>query len=282
MKEVDQEMCVHGSPSAARGGKGAGGLGLFNALPSTHPGETMTIWTKKHTTFSVQNRLTPTARELWQWLLDEMPEGSNEIIDLRDFNKWVKKTRGTPHDPKTVKSAAKQLVDAGVVIHTKSYTAYVWRWTLKSINLLLPPISRPTKKKSALPPQIPDLDPSNDESLETGINSSRNLDLPAGNTDEILAECEAAGIPFVKAERPRVLGFPLHQVKMALAYFRYRYPDEESRQELRSFQGTLIYFLRKKCWNLNQNFLGNLCAYELVPDWVFNLCLSDQTLTGVV
>jgi hypothetical protein len=35
-------------------------------------------------------------------------------------------------------------------------------------------------------------------------------------------------------------------------------------------------------WNLNQNFLGNLCAYELVPDWVFNLCLSDQTLTGVV
>jgi hypothetical protein len=189
-------------------------------------------------------------------------------------------TRDTPTP--TIKSAAKQLRDAGVLIHTKSYTAYVWRSTMKSINLLLSPISRPTKKKSASQPQIPDLDPSNDESLETGINSSRNLDLPAGNTDEILAECEAAGIPFVKAERPRVLGFPLHQVKMALAYFRYRYPDEESRRELRSFQGTLIYFLRKKCWNLNQNFLGNLCAYELVPDWVFNLCLSDQTLTGVV
>src|SRR4028118_2187740 len=198
-------------PSAAREGinlappslvgKGAGGLGLFDSLPSTHLGETMTIWTKKHTTFSVQNRLTPTARELWQWLLDEMPEGSNEIIDLRDFNKWVKKTRGTPHDSKTVKSAAQQLREKGVLTNAKSYTAYVWRWTLKSINLLLPPISRPTKKKSALPPQIPDLDPLNDESLETGINSSRNLDLPAGNTDEILAECEAAGIPFVKAER---------------------------------------------------------------------------------
>jgi len=106
----------------------------------------MTIWTKKHTTFSVQNRLTPTARELWQWLLDEIPEGSSEIIDLRDFNKWVKKTRGFPHDPKTVKSAAKQLRDADVLIHPKSYTAYVWRWTLKSINLLLLPISRPTKK----------------------------------------------------------------------------------------------------------------------------------------
>jgi hypothetical protein len=45
----------------------------------------MMNWTKKHTKFSVQNRLTPTARELWQWLLDEMSEGSNEIIDLRDL-----------------------------------------------------------------------------------------------------------------------------------------------------------------------------------------------------
>ncbi|MEQ8752276.1 MAG: hypothetical protein RID09_02005 [Coleofasciculus sp. G1-WW12-02] len=44
----------------------------------------MNNWTRKHNKFSVQNRLTPTARELWQWLLDEMPEGSNEIIDLRD------------------------------------------------------------------------------------------------------------------------------------------------------------------------------------------------------
>lgn len=159
-------------------------------------------------------------------------------------------------------------------------TAYVWRWTLKSINLLLPPISRPTKKKSASEPQIPDLAPSKPETSETSINSSSsNLDLlPAKDTDEILAECEAAGIPFVKAERPKVIEFPLHQVKIAIAYFLFRFPDEASRQEIRTLQGTLIYFLRKKCWNQNQNFLGNLCAYKLVPDWVFTLCLSDQTL----
>jgi hypothetical protein len=71
------------------------------------------LWTKKHTTYSVLHRLTPTARELWQWLLDEMPEGSHEIIDLRDFNKWVNRTRGFPHDPKTVKSAASQLREKG-------------------------------------------------------------------------------------------------------------------------------------------------------------------------
>jgi hypothetical protein len=80
-------------------------------------------WTRKHSKFSVQNRLTPTARELWQWLLDEMYEGGFEIIDLRDFNKWVERTRGVPHDPKTVKSAAQKLLDTGVLTHAKSFTA---------------------------------------------------------------------------------------------------------------------------------------------------------------
>jgi hypothetical protein len=67
-------------------------------------------------------------------------------------------------------------------------------------------------------------------------------------------------------------------VKLALAYFLFRYPDEESREEIRTVQGTLIYFLRQKCWNWNQNFLGNLAAYRLVPDWVIKLCISDDTL----
>jgi hypothetical protein len=240
----------------------------------------MTIWTKKHATFSVQNRLTPTSRELWQWLLDEMPEGSAEIIDLRDFNQWVEDTRGKPHDPKSVKSAAQQLIKVGVLIRAQNYTAYVWKWTLKSIDLLLPSTPRPTPKKSTSKPKIPDSPPQNEETSETGNNSSsiKNKREISENADQILSECEAAGITFVKAERPKVLNFPLHQVKIALAYFQYRYPDSESRQEIRSFQGTLIYFLRKKCWNLNINFLMNLNAYRLVPDWVLELCHLDQTL----
>lgn len=242
----------------------------------------MTNWTRKHNKFCVQNRLTPTARELWQWLLDEIPEGSNEIIDLRDFNNWVKRSRGFPHDPKTVKSAAQQLRDKGVLTNPKSYTAYIWKWTLQPIKVLMPPASPPPEKKSVSQLEIPGLDPSNEEKSETGTSSSSsNLDPPAKDADEILAECEAAGIPFVKAERPKVLDFPLHQVKMALAYFQFRFPDEQSRLELRSLQGLLIYFLKRKCWNLNANFLGNICAYRIVPDWVFNLCLSDNSLDFV-
>ncbi len=181
----------------------------------------MTIWTKKHTTFSVQNRLTPTARELWQWLLDEMPEGSSEIIDLRDFNKWVKKTRGFPHDPKTVKSAAKQLRDAGVLIHDKSYTAYVWRWTLKSINLLLFPISRPTKKKSALAPQIPDLDPSNPESpVDEAITTTTVLeDSETDDFTQKLDACKKAGIYYEPKDAKFLRSFSLQEVLKAILYF---------------------------------------------------------------
>jgi hypothetical protein len=181
----------------------------------------MTIWTKKHTTFSVQNRLTPTARELWQWLLDEIPEGSSEIIDLRDFNKWVKKTRGFPHDPKTVKSAAKQLRDAGVLIHDKSYTAYVWRWTLKSINLLLFPISRPTKKKSALAPQIPDLDPSNPESpVDEAITTTTVLeDSETDDFTQKLDACKKAGIYYEPKDAKFLRSFSLQEVLKAILYF---------------------------------------------------------------
>jgi hypothetical protein len=175
----------------------------------------MTIWTKKHTTFSVQNRLTPTARELWQWLLDEIPEGSSEIIDLRDFNKWVKKTRGFPHDPKTVKSAAKQLRDAGVL------TAYVWRWTLKSINLLLFPISRPTKKKSALAPQIPDLDPSNPESpVDEAITTTTVLeDSETDDFTQKLDACKKAGIYYEPKDAKFLRSFSLQEVLKAILYF---------------------------------------------------------------
>ena len=179
------------------------------------------LWTKKHTTYSVQNRLTPTARELWQWLLDEIPEGSSEIIDLRDFNKWVKKTRGFPHDPKTVKSAAKQLRDPGVLIHPKIYTAYVWRWTLKSINLLLFPISRPTKKKSALAPQIPDLDPSNPESpVDEAITTTTVFeDSETDDFTQKLDACKKAGIYYEPKDAKFLRSFSLQEVLKAILYF---------------------------------------------------------------
>jgi hypothetical protein len=178
-------------------------------------------WTRKHIKYSVQNRLTPTARELWQWLLDEMPEGSNEIIDLRDFNKWVKRTRGFPHDSKTVKSAAQQLLEKGVLTNAKSYTAYVWKWRLEPIRVLMPPPFRPPQKKSTSQLEIPNLDPSNAESVEnpditttTVLEKSQDQEL-----EQKLEVCRTAGIYYLPKDAKFLRNFSLHEVLKAINYF---------------------------------------------------------------
>lgn len=188
----------------------------------------LTNWTRKHNKYSVQNRLTPTARELWQWLLDEMPEGSHEIIDLRDFNKWVKRTRGFPHDPKTVKSAAQQLRDKGVLTNAKSYTAYVWKWTLQPIYVLIPPPFRPPQKKSVSQLEIPGLDPSigvSDENQDIttttflGDSESNSQDRASEEFQQKLEACRTAGIYYIPKDATFLCNFSLQKVLKAILYF---------------------------------------------------------------
>ena len=189
---------------------------------------TTSNWTRKHNKYSLQNRLTPTARELWQWLLDEMPERSHEIIDLRDFNKWVKRTRGFPHDPKTVKSAAQQLRDKGVLTKAKRYTAYVWKWTLQPIYVLIPPPFRAPQKKSSSQLQIPDLDPSNAVSvgnqdittttfLEDSFSTKEGSE--SGEFEQKLEACRTAGIYYHPKDAKFLRNFSLHEVLNAILYF---------------------------------------------------------------
>jgi hypothetical protein len=181
----------------------------------------MNNWTRKHNKFSVQNRLTPTARELWQWLLDEMSEGSSEIIDLRDFNKWVKRTRGFPHDRKTVKSAAQQLIEKGVLTNAKSYTAYVWKWRLEPIRVLMPPPFRPPQKKLTSQLEIPNLDASNPQSVKneditttTVLEKSQDQEL-----EQKLEACRIAGIYYHPKDAKFMRNFSLQQVLKAIFYF---------------------------------------------------------------
>jgi hypothetical protein len=182
-------------------------------------------WTRKHNKFSVQNRLTPTARELWQWLLDEMPEGNHETIDLRDFNKWVKRTRGFPHDRKTVKSAAAQLREKGVLTNAKSYTPYVWKWTLEPIRILVPPPFRRPQKRTILQPPIPNLDPSNPESVKNEvITTTTFLDLDLEDVQEQefsqkLEACQKAGIYYLPKDAQFLHNFSFQEVLEAINYF---------------------------------------------------------------
>jgi hypothetical protein len=241
--------------------------------------------------------------ELWQWVVEKICSQGEVEFDLKAFNRYVKKRRGIPYDPKTLKLAAKKLHEVGAIedigLDGRGRNKFKWnwrRWIVKPIDSLIDPPKPKLKprrecspqqnansEKNAPTPQSVDDEVKSSSSSFNDANSfaKKPIDELPENADEILAECEAAGIPFVKAECPKVLEFPLHQVKMALAYFLYRFPNEESRREIRSLQGLLIFFLRRKCWNWNRNFLGNLCAYKLVPDWIFNLCTTDGTLQTI-
>lgn len=188
-------------------------------------------WTRKHNKFSVQNRLTPTARELWQWLLDEMPEGSHETIDLRDFNKWVKRTRGFPHDPKTVKNAAAQLQDKGVLTNAKRYTNQVWHWKLEPIRVLVPPPFRRPQKKTIPQLEIPNLDPSNAVEVESEyLTTTTFLDLDLDKEDaqenarekefeQKLEVCQKAGIYYLPKDAKFLRNFSLQEILKAIKYF---------------------------------------------------------------
>ena len=251
------------------------------------------LWTKKHTTYSVLHRLTPTARELWQWLLDEMPEGSHEIIDLRDFNKWVKRTRGFPHDPKTVKSAAQQLREKGVLTNAKGYTTYVWKWTLQPIRVLVPPPFRRPQKRTISQLEIPDLDPSNAVAVENqAITTTTFLDLDLQDAQENAQEqefeqkleaCQKAGIYYLPKDAKFLRNFSLQEVLSSINYFLFnrdgvRKPEgwfraclednwaqkENERHQLRlgwSTEGLFeaIRYCQKMMKNLTENLEAESC-----------------------
>ncbi|MGB6298826.1 MAG: hypothetical protein WBF90_21955 [Rivularia sp. (in: cyanobacteria)] len=85
--------------------------------------KSISLWTYKHDQFCLKNQITPSAKLLWQWLVRK-GYFEEEIIDLKDFNKWVARHRpkgGYCH--KTLKSAFKELVEHRICNLLKGY---VW------------------------------------------------------------------------------------------------------------------------------------------------------------
>jgi hypothetical protein len=51
-------------------------------------------WTQKHDQFCLENKLTPTAKLLWQWLVHNYK--TEEVIEPElelEFNAWIKKRK---------------------------------------------------------------------------------------------------------------------------------------------------------------------------------------------
>jgi len=130
-------------------------------------------WTDKYDAYCLEHGLPSSTKLLWQWLVYQ---GENQELepDLEEeFNQWVSKKRGKPYDPKTLKTAIKQLSDCAAINILRKFRWNVYRIFLRPLEWLTP------KKKSRNPAQISNLDPSNSTSAEKGddynniiINSS--------------------------------------------------------------------------------------------------------------
>lgn len=182
-------------------------------------------WAGKMNRFAIRVKLTPTARELWAWLKEEIDEGRTEIVDLRDFQKLVVKERGKPHDFRVIQTAIGRLVKAGILKSQRQFTNFVHKWTLRPINrLLYPVISKP--KISENRSQIPNLATSNGTNAVEGdlttttihiLNGLNEADL--GHLEESVSLCKEAGICYEPDVAIQVLGgLDAEYVRDALLY----------------------------------------------------------------
>lgn len=151
----------------------------------------VTDWTSKHDEFCLEHHLTPSAKLLWQWLVYG---GENKELepDLHEeFNKWVGKKRGKAFDPKTLKTAIKQLDDCGIVNIVRKFSWKVYRLYLRPLEWLAP------KKKPRYSERFPNLDPSNSTSVEKEVNNNNIILSPLSDEDkkrlEIIKLCEQYG-----------------------------------------------------------------------------------------
>jgi hypothetical protein len=209
-------------------------------------------WTLKHDAFCLEHKLPPTAKLLWQWLLANYKEDQDIEPDLEtDFNSWAEKHRGKRFSINTIKNALKRLTECQVVRLIKKWSWYEVRIAIFPPNWFKPKLS----KKSQNSDQIDEKQPSTSENSEESIcnNNINNLEeyvSPEGIISEddiaeyqqVLTECENAGVPFDPMKSPEILRYSIGEVKEAIALFE----KSRKRQAIPNPQGWLICCLRFK------------------------------------
>lgn len=173
---------------------------------------TQLTWTEKHDAYCLQNRLTPTAKLIWQWLIHtERPEEAEP--DLKQFNAWAAKHRGKPFHRDTLKKAWDDLIEADIIHPIKQFTWAIWRVVIRPINLLLYPISTP-RKQSRFEENDRDSQPSNALVASDEVIAAAATDI---KNDIRVVTCEEAGITYSNPSFLRK--FSLGKVRAAIALF---------------------------------------------------------------
>lgn len=239
-------------------------------------------WTEKHRNTALERQLTPSARELYEYLVLEGYEGKPQVLDLREFNKFIAKRRGQPYDRRTIKKARDFLEEKGLLTACKQFTAFVHHVTLRAVSALFKPkkggdIGCKSRSLDAT------LDPSNASNAAVGVHTTTTnssfteADLlqaapltEASYLEQNLTMCEEAGIEFSEGST--------HVVKILSS----RHPEEvmevvdycveyASRNNVPSMAGLFLDALRKGYWKKNRKRLT-------LFDGLLSLCILHGTL----
>jgi hypothetical protein len=220
------------------------------------------VWTKKHDAFCLNHGFTPSAKLLWQWLVHK-GEGQELEPDLQEeFNKWVLSERGKAYDPKTLKSAIKQLDDCAIINVLRKFSWKIYKIFLRPLDWLAP------KKKSRKSESISNKHPSNYTEAEDGVNNNNNTSFTCEEVEEmeqVLTACEEAGIAFNPQKSPEILDYTIEEVNLAIKCFIAAGGNEVNRfgrRKIRNPQGWLIQCLRNAYWEQvnSWSFAGLIAA----------------------
>jgi hypothetical protein len=210
---------------------------------------TYTNWTEKHLRIALQRELTPSARDLYEYLVLEGYEGKPQVLDLREFNKFILKRRGKAYDRRTIKSAQIFLENCGLLTACKKFTAFVHHVTLRCVSGLFTPKKQADNQCKSRSLNAT-LQPSNGtNAAQEGLTTTTNLinQLPEEFVEELetnLELCEQAGIFYDSADVPEILAEDPQDVKAAIAY----YKEYSSRKKVRNPQGFLRKCLQRRWW----------------------------------
>ncbi|QLE55657.1 hypothetical protein [Nostoc sp. TCL26-01] len=211
-------------------------------------------WTEQHDAYCLENKITPAAKLLWQWLIRQ-GIGDETEPDLNEFNDWVQQHRGKGYSRPTLKAALAQLVECRVVQIIKKFTWSIVRIITRPLDWLKPRKNLPNRSKTF------NLHTPNNLTAEQELDSSSIDPLTeerVAELEEILSECEQAGIVFDPEQSPEILDYTIEEVRSAIALFHSR----GGHVKVKNPQGWLLACLRKRWYDQPQqwSFAGLLAA----------------------
>lgn len=205
-------------------------------------------WSKKHDEFCLQCKLRPSTRLMLRWILRraKLNEVSEIEVDLRVFNSWVEKKRGTAYDRKTIREAIDQLDEStqGLVLISKTYSPWVKKLIVRPLSL----VTEKKPRKTGTIPRENSLNP-----MYSDVHKKRDIEQQQQNISKLDALFTKVGLKYDRDALQRIwklAGKSMANIVQSMEFLLFRHSTQE--KPIKNPQGFLIECLKHK-WHQDFN-----------------------------